>query len=165
MERCMTNLSTNKRALLIGVNKYPNLPDFSQLRGCVNDVAVMKQTLETAFRFPPENISVLCDENASAQRIRAAMDQLVDACRPDDIVVFHYSGHGSRLAARGDKPTGYDESIMPSDSGRMNPAWPHQVEPCDIRDTDIQEWLSRLTQKTSNVTLIFDSCHSGSITR
>jgi len=150
---------------LIGVNKYPNLPDFSQLRGCVNDVAVMKQTLETAFRFPPENITVLCDDDASAQRIRAAMDQLVDACRPDDIVVFHYSGHGSRLAARGDKPTGYDESIMPSDSGRMNPAWPHQVEPCDIRDTDIQEWLSRLTQKTSNVTLIFDSCHSGSITR
>lgn len=161
----MISVSTNKRALLIGVNKYPNLPDFSQLRGCVNDVEVMKQTLETSFHFPPENITMLCDEQATGQQMRAAMDRLVADCQPDDIVVFHFSGHGSRMVAVGDKPAGYDESIMPSDSGRMNPAWPRQVAPCDIRDTEIQEWLSRLTQKTSNVTLIFDSCHSGSITR
>jgi hypothetical protein len=161
----MTSVSTNKRALLIGINKYPNLPDFSQLRGCVNDVEVMKQTLETAFHFPSENIAMLCDEEAGVHQIRAAMEELVAACQPGDIVVFHYSGHGSRMAALGDKASGWDESIMPSDSGRMNPTFPHQVTPCDIRDTEIQEWLSRLTQKTSNVTLIFDSCHSGSITR
>ena len=157
--------SRNRRALLVGVNKYPNLPDFSQLRGCVNDVTAMKQTLETSFHFPPENITVLCDERATAKGIRDAMDRLVLDCGPDDIVVFHYSGHGSQMPALGDKPRGYDESIMPYDSGRMNPTWPKQVPPCDIRDTDIQEWLGRLTKKTSNVTLIFDSCHSGSITR
>jgi len=155
----------NKRALLIGVNKYPNLPAHSQLRGCVNDVQMMKQTLETSFRFPPSNIFVLLDEQATAKGIHDAMEGLVADCRQDEIVVFHFSGHGSQMAAAGEKPRGYDESIMPYDSGRMNPAFPREVPPCDIRDTDVQEWLARLTQKTSHVTLIFDSCHSGSITR
>jgi Caspase domain len=155
----------NKRGLLIGVNKYPNLPAHSQLRGCVNDVQIMKRTLETSFRFPPSNIIILLDEQATAKGIRDAMERLLADCGHDDIVVFHFSGHGSQMAALGEKPRGYDESIMPYDSGRMNPTFPQQVPPCDIRDTDIQEWLSRLTEKTSHVTLIFDSCHSGSITR
>lgn len=156
---------SNKRALLIGVNDYPNLPPYSQLKGCVNDVFLMKQTLETSFLFPPSNVVILLNEQATAQGIQAAMDQAVRDCQPDDIFVFHFSGHGSRMAANGDKPAGYDESIMPYDSGRLNPDFPKQVTPCDIRDTEFQVWLARLAEKTSNVTLIFDSCHSGSITR
>jgi hypothetical protein len=154
-----------KRALLVGVNKYPNLPDHSQLRGCVNDVRVMKALLEDSFQFPPENINVLTDEQATEQGIRAAMERLLADCTGDDLVVFHYSGHGSQVAAKGEKPRGYDESIMPYDSGRMNPSFPRQVEPRDIRDTEIRDWLARLARKTPHVTLIFDSCHSGSITR
>jgi len=125
----------------------------------------MKQTLESSFGFPQSNIVVLVDQQATAKGILEAMDKLVADCRQDDIVVFHFSGHGSQMAAAGEKPSGYDESIMPYDSGRMNPTFPKQVPPCDIRDTDIQGWLFRLTQKTGHVTLIFDSCHSGSITR
>src|SRR6476619_5247600 len=110
----MTNNTTsrNKRALLIGVNKYPNLPDFSQLRGCVNDVTAMRQTLETSFHFPPDNVTVLCDEDATAKGIHKAMERLLSDCGPDDIIVFHYSGHGSQMPALGDKPRGWDESIM-----------------------------------------------------
>ncbi len=155
----------NKRALLIGVNKYPNLPVFSQLKGCVNDVEAMRSLLETTFKFPPSNIQQLLDEEATEKNIRAALERLLESCGEGDIVVFHYSGHGSQMAAKGDKPRGYDESIMPCDSGRMNPNFPRQVKPCDIRDTDIRDWLSRLTRKTRHVSLIFDSCHSGSITR
>jgi hypothetical protein len=161
----VTAAQINKRALLIGVNEYPNLPDYSQLRGCVNDALDMKHLLETAFGFPPANISVLKNEQATEKGIRAAMEKLIADCAEGDIVVFHFSGHGSQMTARGDKPRGYDESIMPYDSGRMNPTWPKQVAPCDIRDTEINEWLSRLSQKTPYITLIFDSCHSGSITR
>jgi Caspase domain len=155
----------DKRALLIGVNEYPNLPDYSQLRGCVNDVQIMREMLETLFGFPPENIDVLVNQQATEKGIRDALEKLLADCGEGDIVVFHYSGHGSQMAARGDKPRGYDESIMPFDSGRMNPAFPKQVEPRDIRDTEIHEWLLRLSQKTPYITLIFDSCHSGSITR
>ena len=161
----MLETTRAKRALLIGINKYPNLPDFSQLRGCVNDVLLMKTLLERSFGFPANNIVALCDEKATVQGIRTAMEQLLADCGNDDIVVFHFSGHGSQMAALGEKPRGYDESIMPYDSGRMNLNFPRQVPPCDIRDTEIQEWLARLSQKTSHITLLFDSCHSGSITR
>lgn len=160
-----SNARRNKRALLVGVNKYPNLPLYSQLSGCVNDALSMRRVLEEAFDFPAPNIQVLLDEAATEQAIRGAMERLVEDCGEGDIVVFHFSGHGSQMAARGDKPRGYDESIMPHDSGRDNPAFPVQMEPRDIRDTEIREWLSRLTRKTPHVTLIFDSCHSGSITR
>ncbi len=154
-----------KRALLIGINEYPNLPDFSQLRGCVNDVLLMKTLLERSFGFPATNIVALCDEQATVKGIRDAMEQLLADCGDDDIVVFHFSGHGSQMAALGEKARGYDESIMPYDSGRLNLNFPKEVAPCDIRDTEIQEWLTRLSKKTSHITLIFDSCHSGSITR
>lgn len=155
----------HKRALLVGINKYPNLPDNSQLKGCVNDVLMIRMMLEESFQFPPENVNVLTDEQATEQGIRDAMEKLVADCVGGDIVVFHYSGHGSQMAAKGEKPRGYDESIMPHDSGRMNASFPRQVQPRDIRDTDIHEWLQRLSQKTPHITLLFDSCHSGSITR
>jgi hypothetical protein len=155
----------NRRALLIGVNEYPNLPDYSQLKGCINDVTAMEGVLGRTFNFPPENIKVLINEAATEAGIREAMERLVEDCGEGDVVVFHFSGHGSQMAAKGDKPRGYDESIMPYDSGRENPKFPKQVKPRDIRDTEIQEWLARLSKKTPHVTLIFDSCHSGSITR
>lgn len=155
----------NKRALLIGVNKYPNLPAHSQLRGCENDVAAVRHMLVTTFKFPPENVRVLVSEEATEEAVRAALEKLLDDCGEGDIVVFHFSGHGSQMAAKGEKARGYDESIMPHDSGRMREDFPRQVEPRDIRDTEINEWLTRLTRKTPYVTLLFDSCHSGSITR
>ena len=156
---------TTQRALLIGINLYPNLPPFSQLKGCVNDVLLMKDVLEKSFGFPPDNIVVLRDLEATGARIREAMEELLVSCQPDDTVVFHFSGHGSQMAAKGDKAAGYDESIMPSDSGRMNCGFPKEVPPNDVRDTEIDVWLSRLAEKTRHITLLFDSCHSGSITR
>lgn len=154
----------NKRALLIGINSYPYLPPNSQLRGCVNDVNRMKKILEERFGFPGANITVLTNHQATEKGIREAMEKLVADCAEGDIVVFHFSGHGSRIqAANRDKASGYDETIMPSDSGRMN--FDIKAPNRDIRDTEIQDWLSRLSAKTPHITLIFDSCHSGSITR
>src|SRR6201986_485965 len=159
------NARQNKRALLVGVNEYPKLPTYSQLRGCVNDVLGMRRLLEETFDFPPSNIKVLLNKEATEKAIREAMEGLVEDCGEGDIVVFHFSGHGSQMAAKGDKPRGFDESIMPHDSGRHNEAFPVQADPLDIRDTEIEEWLSRLTRKTPHVTLVFDSCHSASIAR
>lgn len=35
----------------------------------------------------------------------------------------------------------------------------------DIPDLEIDRWVRRLNDKTPNVTLVFDCCHSGSVTR
>jgi hypothetical protein len=149
-----------KWALLIGINRYPNFAPRGQLTGCVHDVEVMRQVLVNSFNFPENHVAVITDEQASREGILGAMRDLVQRVGPDDVVVFHYSGHGSQMTdLEGDEPDGLDETIVPSDSGRD----PHENR--DIKDDEIYLWLKELTAKTSAVTLIFDCCHSGTIVR
>ncbi len=145
-------------ALLVGVNAYPNLSRLSQLKGAVSDVARMQAMLTTRFDFPPENVWTLCDGDATREGILDAFEHhLIARSRPGDIVVFHYSGHGSMLPdASGDELDGLDETLVPSDSDR------HGAR--DIRDDEIQALLGRLPEGV-HLTLIFDSCHSGTATR
>jgi hypothetical protein len=150
----------NKWALLIGINRYPNFAPRGQLSGCVNDVQVIRQVLTESFNFPEDHITLLTDEQATREGILAAMKDLVARVGQDDIVVFHYSGHGSQMTdVEGDEPDGLDETVVPFDSGRA----PHENR--DIKDDEIYLWLRNLTAKTSLVTLIFDCCHSGNIVR
>jgi hypothetical protein len=146
-----------KRALLIGVAAYPNVPP---LDGCVNDVGLMRSVLVERFGFPEAQITVLADRQATRAGILAAFDALVAATGTDDIVVFHFAGHGSRMADReGDEPSGFDSTIVPFDAAR--PA----NEVADITDDEIQLRLEALAAKTPYTTLVFDACHSGTITR
>ena len=149
----------NRWALLIGINEYPSLGPQSYLKGCLNDVEAISKALVDQFRFPPENLMILRDGQATQAGIRAAMDEFAERVGKNDIVVFHYSGHGSRMRDLEDKgEDGMDETIVPHDSGRS-------TENRDIRDGEIYDWILRLTERTPYVTLIFDCCHSGSIVR
>jgi hypothetical protein len=150
----------NKWALLVGINRYPMFAPRGQLSGCVNDVQVMRQALIESFQFPEDHITLLTDEQATRAGILAAMKELVARVGDDDVVVFHYSGHGSQMTDReGDAPDGLDETILPYDTGR------NTHSNLDITDDEIYLWLRDLTEKTSAVTLIFDCCHSGDIVR
>ncbi len=149
-----------KRGLIIGIDAYTELSLRYQLKGCVNDARLIHSILTEQFGFPPDHLTLLLDEDAKRDRILAAFDQLVEDTQPDDMVVFHYSGHGSQMRDReGDEPDGWDETIMPSDSGRGD------KENRDITDDEIYLRLLKLGEKTSHITLIFDCCHSGSVTR
>ncbi len=164
-----------KHAFLIGINKYPHYGEDMQLRGCVNDAKRMKSVLVDHFKFDADNISELHDEAATREAILGGMEQLVEVVREGDIVVFHYSGHGRRRKAKLRKNTelrptdgesfdkaewsGFDSTLMPSNTG------PRPHPHLDITDNTINNWLERLTAITRNVTLIFDSCHSGTVTR
>ena len=148
-------------ALLIGIDHYPKLASNWQLGGCVNDVQIMKDALVRRFGFGEEEISTLLNEQATRDGILAALDALVERAGQDDVVVFHYSGHGSQRpdGPERDEPDGWDETLVPHDSGRV---------PCpnrDITDDEIYVWLQRLTARTPYVTLIFDCCHSGTAVR
>ncbi len=154
----MTN--QNKHALLIGINRYSNLPPQYKLNGCVNDIEMMASLLEKNFGFPESNITMLRDEEATREGILAAFEALTDRIADNDIAIIHYSGHGSRMRDReGDEPDGWDETIVPHDSGRGS--YPNR----DISDDEIYLWLVQLTEKTPYVTLIFDCCNSGTIAR
>ena len=81
-------------------------------------------------------------------------------------MVVHYSGHGSQVPdLEGDEPDGLDETIVPHDSGRADPETGIGPANRDITDDEIYERLRKLSAKTDAITLIFDSCHSGTISR
>lgn len=151
----------NKHALIIGIDHYSNLEERYQLRGCVNDAMLMKQLLVEHFKFDEGNIFSLHNTEASHKAIIHAMEELVERVQDDDIVVFHYSGHGSqRKSLDLSEGTGMNSTICPSDSGYIDP-YPN----LDITDDSINEWLGRLANKTPYISLTFDCCHSGTITR
>ncbi|WP_017318028.1 caspase family protein [Mastigocladopsis repens] len=84
-----------KLALLVGINQYPECPD---LIGCLTDVELQRELLIHRFGFQPSDIISLTNEKATRESIETAfIEHLVKQARPDDVVVFHYSGYGSRV--------------------------------------------------------------------
>jgi uncharacterized caspase-like protein len=150
-----------KLALLVGINEYKY---FNNLQGAVNDVENMKRLLVKHFGFPADDdhIRVLRDRQATREAILKGINEhLIAKATADSIVVFHYSGHGSQIPdVDGDETDKYDETIVPHESGHKDP-YPNK----DITDDEINELLRKLTDKTPNVTFIFDSCHSGTAIR
>ncbi|MBC7896318.1 MAG: caspase family protein [Cytophagaceae bacterium] len=152
--------SPAKRALSIGIDQYPLWPADRQLNGCVNDVKLIQEILAEQFGFPRENLVLVTNAEATQERILAELDALIAATQPDDIVVFHYAGHGSQVTdLNGDEPSGYDSTLVPHDSA----GWQGQNR--DITDDVLELKLAALGAKTSYITLLFDCCHSGSVTR
>jgi hypothetical protein len=152
----------NRRALIIGIDKYPNLRPESQLEGCVRDAGDVAGLLETRFGFPAGQMKLLLDDQATRDGILAAMKELAEKVRENDAVVVHYSGHGSQRTALEEHISRagiMEETFVAHDSGHEDPH-PNR----DISSTELRDWLDKLTKKTPNVTLILDCCHSGTIT-
>jgi hypothetical protein len=165
--------TTQKWALLIGIDEYPKMPAAKHLKGCVHDVAAIEQMLTSEqFGFPAQNILKLTSPAADAAHL-ATRDNILGAFRrhlienrrlgAGDIVVIYYSGHGSQIPDEdGDEETGYDQTIVPCDAG-LNRSRREDV--LDISDDEISLLLDALAERTQNINLFIDSCHSGTITR
>lgn len=149
-----------KLALLVGINDYPD--NIGALAGCVNDIDMQRELLINRFGFNSNDILTLTDGQATRQNILTSFEEhLIKQAKPGDVVVFHFSGHGSRIS---DKPS-CDEiarkvstecansTIMPIDARNQTGF------ACDIMGHTIFLLMSAL--KTENVTVILDSCHSG----
>jgi Caspase domain len=147
-----------KLALLVGIDNYENVTD---LDGCVNDVENMKSLLRDKFGFKERDILTLVDEQATRKAILDTFQRhLIAQAKQGDLVVFHYSGHGSQMKdsrVAGDEADQFDETIVPQDSRKQ--------DVFDIPDDSINGLLRLLSEKTDNVTFIFDSCHSGTVAR
>jgi hypothetical protein len=125
----------------------------------VNDVEDLEQVLTTRYEFESVQIKKLLNEQATHKAVIDAFQKhLIAQATKETVVLFFYSGHGSQMKDREqEEPDGWDETICPYDT-RVGKTF-------DISDDEIAGLLSQLLKKTSNVTLIFDSCHSGSMSR
>lgn len=143
----------SRKALLAGINTYRR--PINPLRGCVNDVQQIEDVLQRYYGFPGEGIRLLLDEDATREGILAGLDWLVEGTQPGDVLVFHYSGHGSQVDDdSGDEWECRDEILIPYDHDWDNP----------LRDDDLKNRFDR-AHREANLTVISDSCHSGTVNK
>ncbi len=160
-----------RRALLIGIDDYqadrtsPSLPapsiqatgrtHWSNLAGSVSDVLGMQELLITRFGFQRDNIKLLTNQAAKREAILEAIGtHLIASAKQGDEIVFFYAGHGSQVAnSRSEEPDKKDETIVPADS---------RLGARDIRDKELLRLFHRILDRGAHLTVILDSCHSGS---
>jgi hypothetical protein len=155
---------------------------FENLTGAVNDAQAMADLLTSPkFGFPADNVVLLTNPGAPHPRpgvvvlaaaqssrdgILAALQKyLVDLPQPGDTVVFYDASHGSlRVNSKGSKLTvlvngNYvhaDSTLVPADA---------YLGGYDVRDREITRIFNAALDKGIHLTAIFDSCHSGGISR
>lgn len=159
-----------KLALLVGIQNYKYDTDDTtrpRLKGAHNDVQLQYDLLTGRFGFNPQDIVTLRNEQATRNGIeRAFQMHLIDQAVPGDVVVFHFSGHGSRLFDASsderskDPQDRFDESLVCYDS---NLNLDGVTE--DIPDDTLDLLLRLLGQKTGLVTVVLDCCFSGTALR
>lgn len=168
----LPGLARENYALLIGAAEYPNLDPKYWLKGPANDVRLVQTYLTTASPVPfaPKDVIVLADGVAGAQpptlaAIRAAVADLTARVRPGDFVYLHFSGHGSQSPALHPETEldGLDETFLPSDIGPWDDAVGHVQNA--LIDDEIGSMIDGLRAKGADVWAVFDSCHSGTVTR
>lgn len=148
---------TNK-ALLVGLNDYaPAGPGGPDLRGCVNDVRDMAQTLNALGLVPPSPrfMRILTDMRATCSNILEGVKWLLAGAVKNDRLILYYSGHGSQmLDLAGEEGDQRDETLCPHDYATAGM----------IKDDDLRSILGGLPPGV-NLDVIFDSCHAGTATR
>lgn len=164
--RVLAQSTPRKLALLVGIDRYESRP----LEGCVNDLDLQRYLLIYRFGFNPKDILVLSDREATRKGMLEAFEEhLIKQAKPGDVVVYHYSGHGSRIfdphpiSTKLGTPQGLNGTFVPAD-GNLPNGYPNTGgEVKDIMGHTLFLLMSAL--KTENVTVVLDSCFSGAATR
>lgn len=166
-----------KHAIIVGVIDYPNLQGGgrgSALKGCVLDALKFREFLIDTAGFPAEHVVCLTSPvttlatggqtgPATAQGVRDALAAVMkgSAVRSGDQVVLFYAGHGARLdhrTAAGEVNHYY--GFLPSDANMDD-----LDERSLILDREFHAFIAAMAARGAGVTIIADTCHSGSSTR
>lgn len=134
-----------KKALCVGINDYAGF--VNDLKGCVNDANDWGNILENAG-FAVDKV---LDAQAAKSTVLSKFDNLITSAKPGDEIVFTYSGHGTSVADRsGDEIDGYDEALVLHDG--------------IVLDDELRAILQK-ADPNAHITVISDSCFSGTVTR
>ena len=140
-----------KRALCVGINDYP--VEGMDLRGCVNDANDWATLLVEHYDFPRADVTVMLDDEATHASMLRGIEELLAGASSGDVLVFTNSTHGTYLADTDrDEPT-YDEAICPYDT-----------EEHPLVDDELRTLFADLPRGV-RLTVLADSCHSGTVTR
>jgi len=140
-----------KRAFCVGINDYPY--DGSDLNGCVNDCNAWAQMLIDHFGFTSADVKRVTDAEATRRRMLDGLKWLLTGAKAGDVLVFTNSSHGSYVADEDEDELAYDEILCPYDTADAV-----------ITDDELRLLFADLPDGV-RLTVISDSCFSGTVTR
>ncbi|MBF2066159.1 MAG: caspase family protein [Calothrix sp. C42_A2020_038] len=157
--RVLAQSTPRKLALLVGINEYIN--NIPPLGGCEQDVILQRELLIHRFGFNNADILTVTGTQATRRGLLTAFEEhLIKQAKPGDVVVFHFSGHGSLVKDKDrDTPDGLNSTIVPIDSSLPENGGVVQ----DIMGHTL--FMLMYALQTDNVTVVLDSCHSGGAKR
>ncbi|KAF9059379.1 caspase domain-containing protein [Rhodocollybia butyracea] len=156
-------------AVIVGINKYAH-EGVKDLNGAVSDADMFSKFLTSTLGVPPAQITNLRDETATRKAIEEAIVGLSHDKIPEDAaLLIFFAGHGAEVDAPANYPSGHVK-------GKIQMLLPHDFAPQTkgdevthgqgLLDIEFARLLKDLAlKKSNNITVIVDSCHSGSCTR
>jgi hypothetical protein len=156
--KSLAQSTPRKLALLVGINSYAENP----LKGCMTDVELQRELLIHRFGFNPADVRLVTDKTdikpTRAGILQVFEEHLIKQAKPGDVVVFHYSGHGSQVY---DPDSGFADQLNSTfvPINREVSQRGERAVVSDIMGETLFLLMSNL--KTENVTVVLDSCHSG----
>lgn len=149
-----------KKALLVGINKFANYPQFA-LNGCVNDAKDMATLYRDLLGFKTSEMTILTDAQATKANIMAKLKAMVAEAKAGKLgyLVFSLSSHGTQMNdTSGDEPDGKDEAFVPHDIAEKSGTWdPSHI----ISDDELHDLFAQLPANAL-LEVYLDTCHSGS---
>ena len=137
----------NKIAVLVALNNYPGT--MNDLKGCINDSKGWLKRLQSRFNFT--DIITLWDSKATVSAVKEACLSQFAKCKENDSFAFINSCHGTWVPdSDGDEADGKDEAICMYDG---------------LISDDFFRELFKNPPPGLNLTMVSDSCHSGTMTK
>lgn len=154
-----------KRALVIGISNYPECgaDSWGAIHGA-NDAELIVPILQ-AQGFETTKI---CNEDATAEKIRKELDALVKSCSAGDIVYLHFSCHGQPVEdLNGDEEYGWDASVIPYDAQKVFKKGKYEGQN-HITDDTLHTYFQKIRKRIGEsgfVCVVVDACYAGGSSR
>jgi uncharacterized caspase-like protein len=145
-------LRKNIWAVVIGINDYPNI---RRLKWAVNDAKAFYRHLVDVIQIPPENVTLLLNQDAGLSRLRSALGtHLKKMAGKEDMVIIYFAGHGATEK----------DVLSPDGDGLEKYLLPYDVDPQDLYASALpMREISHIFYRIQSQRIIFiaDSCYSG----
>jgi len=139
-------------AVIVGIDHYQSIP---KLKYAVKDAQAIYQLLTSVNQIPPENVTLLLNEQATLTNLRSYLGtKLKQSASKDDMVIIYFAGHGATerdvTSPDGD---GLEKYILPYD------AVPKDLYASALPMREISHILNRI--QSERLVFIADACYSG----
>ena len=137
----------NSYALIIGIDKYENVPNLDYAVSDANSIASL---LKDNFNFPSKNVKVLLNNEATYLNIRESLDEISSLAKENDRVLIFFAGHGLTNDLPGGGEMGY---ILPID-GKRDKLFATSIPMEDMKR------ISSMSQ-SKHMLFLIDACYGG----